>query len=150
MCGRTETLVRSKISMALFSSVKWKFLTSREFRSFRTSARLVPLVFTKVLSDKDGAALGRLDLLCDEEPIDVIDRFIQSSVLAAVYGDKASLSRYNILQEVCEEVFCTRSTPVVYKKTINDINGTALGTVEVFEFEEVVDSVVHFLADTNA
>ena len=39
--------------------------------------------------------------------------------------------------------------PVVYKKAINDSNGYDLGTVKVFEFEEVVDSVVHFLTETN-
>ena len=52
------------------------------------------------------------------------------------------------MQEVCEEVLDTRSTPVVYKKIINDSNGTALGTVKILEFEEVVDSVVRFLTKT--
>ena len=55
--------------------------------------RLVPLVFTKVFSDKSGTALGRLDILCDEETIDVINRFIQAYGLAAVYVDEASLYR---------------------------------------------------------
>ena len=55
--------------------------------------RLVPLVFTKVFSDKSGTALGRLDILCDEEPTYVIDRFIQASGLAAVYVDETSLYR---------------------------------------------------------
>ena len=112
--------------------------------------RLVPLLFTEVLRNKDRTALGSLDILRDDEPIDVINRFVQASVIAAVYGDKASLYSYNVLQEVCEEVLCTRSTTVVYKKTINDSNATALGTVEVFEFKEVVDAVIHFLAETNA
>ena len=52
-----------------------------------------------------------------------------------------------IMQEVCEEFICTRLTPVLYKKTIDYSNGTTLGTFEVFEFEEVVDSVVHFLTE---
>ena len=78
------------------------------------------------MSDKDGTALVRLDILRDKEPIDVIDRFIQASRLAAVYGNKASIYSYNVLQEVCEEVLCTRLTPVVYKNMINDSNGTAL------------------------
>ena len=64
--------------------------------------RLVPLVFTKVLSDKDRTALGRLDILRDDEPIELIDRFIQLSELAAVYGEEASLYSYNVLWEVCE------------------------------------------------
>ena len=58
--------------------------------------------------------------------------------------------RYNVLQELCEEVLCTQSTTVFYKKTINDSNVTTLGTVKVFEFEEVVGSVVCFLKYTNA
>ena len=43
----------------------------------------------------------------------------------------------------------SRLTPVVYKKTINDSNGTALVAVEVFEFEEVVDTVVCLFIETN-
>ena len=94
-------------------------------------------------------ALGRLDIIREEGPIDVIDRFIQASGLDAVYGDKASLYSYNILQDVCEEFFCTKSTPVFYKKMVNDSNGTTLGTVDVFEFDEVVDAVVRFLVYTK-
>ena len=52
---------------------------------------LVLLVFTELLSDKDRMALGRLDIIREEGPIDVIDRFIQASGLDAVYRDKASL-----------------------------------------------------------
>ena len=52
--------------------------------------------------------------------------------------------------EVCEEVVCTRLTQVVYKKMIIDSNGTALGTVEVFEFKVVVDAIVNFLTYINA
>ena len=107
--------------------------------------RLVPLVLTKVLRDKDGTALVRLDILRNKEPIDVINRFIQESGIAPVYGDETCLYRYNILQEICKEVLCTRSTLVVFKKTINDINGTSLGMVEVFELEEVVDAILCFL-----
>ena len=78
--------------------------------------------------------LGRLDILCNKESIDVIDSFIRASGFAAVCGDEASLYRYNILQEVCEEVLCTRLTPVVCKNTSNYSNGTALVTVEFFDF----------------
>ena len=52
--------------------------------------------------------------------------------------------------EVCEEVVCTRLIQVVYKKMIIDSNGTALGTVEVFEFKVVVDAIVNFLTYINA
>ena len=64
--------------------------------------RLVPLLFTKVLRNKYRMALGRLDILCNEEHIDVIDRFIQASVISSIYRDKASIYIYNVLQEVCE------------------------------------------------
>ena len=53
--------------------------------------RLVPLVFRKVLSDKDRTALRRVYIIRDEESIDVIDRFIQASGLAYVYEKKAYL-----------------------------------------------------------
>ena len=112
--------------------------------------RLVPLVFTKVLRNKYMITLGRLEILRNKEPIDAINRFIRASGLASVCGDEASLYRYNVLQEVCEEVLCTRSTLVVYKKTISDSNGTALVLSKVFDFGEVVDVVVLFLTDTNA
>ena len=42
------------------------------------SHRLVPLVFTKVLSNKDGTSLGRLYIIYYKEPIDIIDSFIQA------------------------------------------------------------------------
>ena len=38
---------------------------------------------------------------------------------------------------------------VVCKKAINDSNGNDFGMVKVFEFEEVVDAVVHFITETN-
>ena len=53
--------------------------------------RLVPLVFRKVLSDKDRTALRRVYIIRDEESIDVIDSFIQASGLAYVYEKKAYL-----------------------------------------------------------
>ena len=57
---------------------------------------------------------GRLDILCNKEHKDVIDKYIQSSGLVTVYGDRASFYRYNVLQEVFEEVICTQLTLVVY------------------------------------
>ena len=59
--------------------------------------RLFPLVFTNVLSDKDGTDLGSLDTIRDEEHIGVINRFIQASGLFAVYGDENSIYRYNVM-----------------------------------------------------
>ena len=56
----------------------------------------------------------------------------------------------NVLQEVFEKVLCARSTPVVYKNRINDSNGTALVQDRFIEFEEVVETVVRFLTETNA
>ena len=55
--------------------------------------RLVPLLFTKVLRNKYRMALGRLDILCNKEPIEIINRFIQEYGTSAVYGDKDSLYR---------------------------------------------------------
>ena len=73
--------------------------------------RLVPLVFTNSLSDKDGTALKMLDILCNEEPIDVFNIFVYPSVLSVAYRDKAYIYRYNVLKEVCEEVICTSTAP---------------------------------------
>ena len=58
-----------------------------------TCQRLVPLVFTKVLNDKDRMDLKRLDIIRDKDPIDVIDSFIQEYGLDAVYKDEASICR---------------------------------------------------------
>ena len=55
--------------------------------------RLVSLVFTKVLSNKDRMALRRLDILFDKEHRDVINMFMQTSGLSDLYGDEASLYR---------------------------------------------------------
>ena len=103
----------------------------------------------KVLIDKDGTSLGRLDIIHNKEPIDIINRFIQACRISTVYEDKGSLYRCYVLQKVCEEVICTQSALVVHNNMINDINGNSLGTVEVFEFEEVVDDIVCFITDTN-
>ena len=46
-----------------------------------------PLVFTKILNNKDKTDLRRLDIICNEKPIDVIDRFIQASGITAFSGD---------------------------------------------------------------
>lgn len=58
--------------------------------------------------------------------------------------------RNAIIQMVCKDIECKRIVPAVYRKEIKNDNGDILGSVEVLEGEEVVDSVVRFIRSSNA
>ena len=84
-----------------------------------------------------------LEIMKDEEPIDAIDHFAIKHRLDANY-------RQYLFQTACKDLTCRRMIPVVFEKTIQNEHGQNIGSVQVFENEEVVDAVVRFLFKSKA
>ena len=53
--------------------------------------------------------------------------------------------RQYLFYSACQALNSRRSTPIVFQKSIQDEDGTSLGSVQIYENEEVVDAVVRFL-----
>lgn len=105
--------------------------------------REIPVVWKSAITREDGEHLGSLGILRGDEPIDSIDHFIQTISPSDVVNPLGF--RQQLLVAVCKSIECTRSTPVVYRKSINDSNGKRIGDVEILEDEEVIDGVVRFI-----
>jgi hypothetical protein len=105
--------------------------------------RNVPSIWQKPISNEDGHQLGTLTILLGQEPIDVIDSFVQRTDAGSVPNRYAF--RQNLLDVVCQSVNCTRSIPVVYRKSIQNEGGQKIGEVEILENEEVIDGTFRFL-----
>lgn len=112
--------------------------------------RAVPVVWSKVLRNENEAAIGHLNILKNEEPIDAVDSFVQSLGLNPVDNKDFFVYRNSIFKAACEELICTRTTPIVYQKDIKDENEMPLGTFNILESEEVVDAVVRFTNEIQA
>lgn len=104
--------------------------------------RSTPVVWSHPVVDGQGEYIGTLDVKKNEEPIDAVYRF---SNLHNILSEEAFI----ILQFVCGKMKCTRDRPVVYRKTINNENDKGMGTVEIYQGEEVIDAVVRFIRTTN-
>ena len=105
-------------------------------------SRKRPRIWRNEITSDDGQNLGVLEVLDGDEPIDVIDTFVQR--ITADIGDKY-VFRQNMLSVVCKSTTCSRTTPVIFKKEIKDQNGLSNGSVEIFENDEVIDAVVRFI-----
>ena len=105
-------------------------------------ARRRPRIWRNPITSDDGRALGTLEVLEGDEPIDVVDAFVRK--LPADIGDGTAF-RGNLWRVVCETVTCSRTIPVVFRKTIKDADGRDGGAIEILENEEVIDGVVRFL-----
>ena len=106
--------------------------------------RNTPIIWRNPISnEEDGKQLGTLNILLGDEPIDAIDNFVQRIATASVPNRVAF--RQNLLGVVCQTLNCTRSTPIVYKKSIKDERGQHIGDVEVLENQEVIDGTYEFL-----
>ena len=112
--------------------------------------RAVPVVWSKVIRNENEAAIGHLNILKNEEPIDAVDSFVQSLGLNPVDNKDFFVYRNSIFKAACEELICTRTTPIVYQKDIKDENEMPLGTFNILESEEVVDAVVRFTNEIQA
>lgn len=106
-----------------------------------------PIIWQRPISSEDGETLGTLDILLGDEPIDVIDQFVQG--LDAKRAPNKHAFRHNLCDVVCKSVQCTRSTPVVYRKSIKNEHGRHIGNVEILENQEVIDGTVAFLQKTD-
>jgi hypothetical protein len=108
-----------------------------------TCGRERPIIYTSLpVQVSNDTLLDGISILLGEEPVDSIDRFI-------IHYGLSNEIKYQLIQSICQEVTCTRSTPVVFRTNVDDGNGGQLGTVEFLEGEEVVDGVVRFLRKSN-
>lgn len=106
-----------------------------------------PYVFSKMINEEDGKELGVLSVLLGEEPIDVIDNFFQQQD-ATVASYDFSL-RQQLWEVVCQYTKCNRSTPVVYRKSLNDASGQYIGHLEILENGDASDVVDMLLVRLN-
>lgn len=106
-----------------------------------------PSIWQRPIKGEDGKTLGTLIILLGDEPIDVIDRFVQG--LDAKNAPNRHEFRHKLWDVVCQSVKCTRSVPVVYRKSIKNEHGRHIGEVEILENQEVIDGTVAFLQKTN-
>ena len=103
--------------------------------------RMDPIVYqSRPIASAAGRTLGSFAVLRNEEPVDSVDYFAQVHGLDVEYRD-------TILEMACQELPCTRTRPIVWRKSIDDGNGNALGMITVLEDEEVADAAHRFLRD---
>jgi len=103
--------------------------------------RMQPIVYqSQPIASATGKCLGSFAVLRNEEPIDAVDHFVQVHGLGVEH-------RNTIMEIVCPELPCNRTRPIVWRKTIDDGNGNALGSIAVLEDEEVVDAAHRFLRE---
>jgi hypothetical protein len=111
--------------------------------------RDLPLVFQNAVNDEDGKELGTLSISLGEEPVDVIDQFL---LQAQVIASKQLGFRKNLLDVVCQSAKCTRTLPVVYRKSLNNVNGRNVGGIEILEGTDasgIVDMLVQRINATS-
>jgi len=100
--------------------------------------RSMPIVWSQPIIGADGSVLGNLQIETNEEPVDAIDRFVETFSLGQEF-------RTDMLKVICNQITCKRNSPVVFSQSIKDQNGQHIGDVEILEEEEVVDAVVRFM-----
>ncbi len=105
-----------------------------------------PLIWKKSIQSDGKQALGTLEIFRGDEPIDVIDGFLRR---VPVDIENPHGFRQNLLGIICQSISCSRSLPVVYRKTITDENGMRLGEITIFEDEEAIDAAVRFIRKLN-
>ena len=108
------------------------------------------LLWGNNITTEEGQPLGRFELYEGEEPANAVDAFVRSISSDIDLGNEITF-RNNLLDVVCESdsITCSTKVPVVYRKIVNDENGTNLGAIEIYENEEVVDAVVRFLRQSQ-
>ena len=108
------------------------------------------LLWGNNITIEEGQLLGRFELYEGEEPANAVDAFVQSISNDIDLGNEIAF-RNNLLDVVCksDSIACFTRVPVVYRKIVNDENGTNLGAIGIFENEEVIDAVVRFLRQSQ-
>lgn len=107
-----------------------------------------PTIWKKPISNESGNHLGTLSILLGDEPIDAIDAFVQRIDVASV--PNPIVFRQNLLEAVCGSVNCTRTTPVVYRKSIKNERGQHIGDMEILENQEVIDAAFQFIQKSGS
>lgn len=106
------------------------------------SSRDVALVFSKTVLNVDGSIAGTVLFYDNEqEPVDVLYKFVTDHSLNEYW----QIVRDKIMSEVCTNMICRRTIPVVWKQTLSGEDGKILGTVEVLLEQEPVDAIDVFV-----
>ena len=108
------------------------------------------LLWGNNITTEEGQPLGRFELYEGEEPANAVDAFVQSISSEIDLGNEIAF-RNNLLDVVCksDSIACFTRVPVVYRKIVNDENGTNLGAIKIYENEEVIDAVGRFLRQSK-
>ena len=104
--------------------------------------RLEAVVWSEEIQLEDDTYIGAVSVFAGREPVDDIDRFVKHHGLDPAYRD-------TILVQCCEDIECTRDKPLIYSKDVSNEHGQPIGTVEILEEDEVVDTVVKFVIDNE-
>ena len=113
-----------------------------------TCSTRVPVVYRKIVNDDNGKNLGAIEIHENEEVIDAVVRFLRQSQVSV---DEIALKNY-MFEQACghARVLCTRNVAVVYSRTINDIDGSSIGRLVIYENEEPADAVFKWCKENNA
>jgi len=103
--------------------------------------RNIAQIFEKSINDKKGNFMGKIILMEQDEPSDVVFQFTQEKGLTV--GDYQQ-----IMDQVCSDelVYCKRLMPLVTSIPIHDPDGQYIGTFDVEVDIEPVDSLYRFFA----
>lgn len=105
-----------------------------------------PRIWKNSIQSDGKQELGTLEIFGGDEPVDAIDVFLRG---VTVDIKNRHAFRQNLLGIVCQSIPCSRSLPVIYRKTITDENGTRLGEMTILEDEEAIDAAVRFIRKLN-
>lgn len=108
-----------------------------------------PYVFSKMINNEDGKELGVLSIVLGEEPIDAIDQFFQQHQVDEIVASNRNSLRQKLWEVVCQSIKCSRSEPVVYRRSLNDGRGQYIALIEILENGEASDVVDMFLVRLN-
>jgi len=105
--------------------------------------RTQPCIWSYPITTNHGKdMIARVLIMLDEEPIDAIDQFAIQYQLDDHY-------RKYLFHIACQALTCRRSTPIVFQKSLQLDDGTNLGSIQIYENEEVVDAVFRFLRSST-
>lgn len=113
----------------------------------RYCGRYIPIVFTHKFSTPINTVMSFLQ---NQEPIDAIDEFLlDNSHQINGMNSLEMLKEYRtlMLDQVCQNQNCTRTIPVVYRKSVTQDDKSIIGDVEIYEGQEVIDAVYTFLQE---
>ncbi|KAF0719579.1 Aste57867_929 [Aphanomyces stellatus] len=102
--------------------------------------RASPVVYQTAVHGDNNEPIGTFELLQDDEPADAVHAF------AARHGMSKAFA-HNLLHSLCNvpSITCTRDGTLLFRQAIRDETGAFLGTLEVLDTVEPVDTIFAFL-----